>query len=333
MWRDIKRILQKYDHFLVTTHVNPDGDGVGAACALIELLLQIGKRVRFVCDSPIPAKLHFLNYHDLHEQYDPRGNYKDVEVVIILDANRRERIGGVANILDQPGVVSICIDHHPASYCFADYCEIDPASCSVGAMIYTLCKECGFDLTQNAANGIYTSILCDTGRFSYSSTTRKAHKIADECIKLGVDPDKMYAQLFQQLTVSQLQIFSRALQGMEMHLGNRVLVQTLRLEECRAIGIDAPELENLDLEYILEFDKSVGDVECVALLREVGADKVRVSLRATGDLDLSPLTIALGGGGHSKASGALVSGTIDEVKRQLLQSLESLLAQPSTASG
>ncbi|MDP1835894.1 MAG: bifunctional oligoribonuclease/PAP phosphatase NrnA [Chlamydiales bacterium] len=328
MWREIKRILQKHDHFLVTTHVNPDGDGVGAACALTELLLHRGKHVRFVCDSPVPNKLRFLDYHGLHEQFDPHSDYSEVEVVIVLDANRRERVGGVGAILDRPGVISICIDHHQITNCFADVSAIDPRACSVGAMIYTLCKEFGFDINRQAAYGIYTSILCDTGRFSYSSTTRKAHKIADECIKLGVDPDQMYDQLFQQLTVSQLQIFSRALQGMELHLGNRVLVQVLRLEECRAIGIDAPELENLDLEYILEFDKSVGDIECVALLREVGHDKVRISLRATADLDLTSLTHTLGGGGHPKAAGALVMGSIEEVKRKLLEGLEAVLAQP-----
>ncbi len=325
MWRDVKRIIQKHNVFLLTTHVNPDGDGVGAACALTELLLHKGKRVRIVCDSPVPSKLSFLNCHGLHEQYQPEGDYSDVEVVIVLDAHRRDRIGAVAAILDRPGVVAVCIDHHEAASVFTPHAVIDPHSCSVGAMVYTLCKECGYGLNLNAANGIYTSILCDTGRFSYSSTTRKAHKIADECIKLGVDPDAMYSKLFQHLSMAQMQIFSRALQSMELYLDNKVLIQTLTLADCRAIGVDAMELENLDLEYILEFDKSVGDVECVALLREVGDDKVRVSLRATAHLDLTMVSRDLGGGGHSKAAGALVHGSLHNVKVRILEGLASLL--------
>lgn len=329
MWREIKRIIQKYESFLLTTHVNPDGDGVGAACALIELLLHKGKRVRFVSDGPVPQKLRFLDYHGFFDQYDPVIEYSGIEVVIVLDANRRERIGSVAEVCDLPGVVTVCIDHHEPTAPFADFREIDPHACSVGAMVYTLAKECGFDLNLNAAHGIYTSILCDTGRFSYSSTTRKAHKIADECIKLGVDPDDVYTRIFQQLSLAQLQIFSRALQSMELHLGNKVLLQVLSLEDCQAIGVDALELESIDLEYILEFDKLVGDVECVALLREIGENKVRISLRATGDLDLNPVTKDLGGGGHSKASGALVSGTLAQVKQQVLEGLENLLAAGS----
>lgn len=325
MWREVKRIIQKHNVFLLTTHVNPDGDGVGAACALTELLLQKGKRVRFVCDSPMPPKLAFLNYHGLHEQYRPDADYSDVEVVIILDTHRRDRIGAVANLLDNPEVVGVCIDHHKSTNTTIPCEVIDPRSCSVGAMIYTLCKECGYNLNLNAANGIYTSILCDTGRFSYSSTTRKAHKIADECIKLGVDPDAMYSRLFQHLSMAQMRIFSKALQSMELHLDGRVLMQTLTLADCQAIGVNVMDLESLDLEYILEFDKSVGEVECVALLREVGSNKVRVSLRATSQLDLAPVCRHLGGGGHSKAAGALVNGTLQDVKTRVLEGLSSLL--------
>ena len=138
MWRDIKRILHRYDNFLLTTHVNPDGDGVGSACALMELLLARGKQVRFVCDSPLPNKLRFLDYHHLFESYDSSKDYSQVQVVITLDAHRRDRIGAVATLVDRPGVVSVCIDHHEAIGCFAQHVAIDSHACSVGAMIYTL---------------------------------------------------------------------------------------------------------------------------------------------------------------------------------------------------
>lgn len=330
MWHDIRRVFHKYDNFLITTHVNPDGDGIGAACALVELLLHKGKRIEAVYDSPVPTKLIFLDYHHVFQYYDPSDDYSHVQVVIVLDAHRLDRIGGVAQIASRPDVVTICIDHHEGEACFADFAAIDPHACSVGAMIYSLCRESGFEINLNAASGIYTSILCDTGRFCYSTTTIKAHKIAEECIRLGVDPDQMYARLFQQLTLAQLQIFARALQGMELYLNNRVLVQVLKLEECQMIGLDALELENIDLEYILEFDKLIGEVQCVALLREVGENKIRVSLRSTADLDLSPVVGALGGGGHSKAAGALVHGSLDAVKAQILQGLEPLLRRSET---
>lgn len=319
MWREIKRILQRFHHFLVTTHINPDGDGIGASCALIELLLHYKKQVRFVCDGPIPSKLKFLDHHGLYEPYSSNGLYNQIEVVIVLDANTQERIGGVKSITQNPGVLSICIDHHEKQDCFAHYTAIDSRSCSCGAMIYALCKELGFALNRQAAEGIYTSILCDTGRFSYASTNQRAHKIAQECIKLGVDPDQMYDRLFQQLSLPHLHIFSYALQSIELHLGNRVLIQTLKTSQCLSTGLSASELEKLDLEYILEFSKLVNGVECIALLRETTEGAVRISLRATKSIDLAPLTKFLGGGGHRKASGALIKGSIEEVKQRLLE--------------
>ena len=324
MWRSVKHIIQEHNNFLLTTHVNPDGDGVGAACALTELLIKQDKRVCFVCDSPIPQKLTFLNFRNNHAIYDPSVSYDDVEVVILLDTHRKDRIGAVANIIDHSRVV-VCIDHHRAAESFTKYSVIEPNACSVGAMIYTLFKEMGFDLNLWAATGIYTSVICDTGRFSYSSTSRKAHKIADECIKLGVDPDEMHSRLFQHISLAQIKMFAQALNGMETYLDNRVIVEQISQSDYEK---DWPDLEHVDLEYIHEFNKHIENIECVVLLRELGDHEVRVSLRSVGDLDVGVVLHNFGGGGHRQAAGATCKGSLQEVKSKVLDALKQALAQP-----
>jgi phosphoesterase RecJ-like protein len=326
MWRDIKKIIQSHQNFVLTTHLNPDGDGIGAACALTELLLQMGKKVRFVCDSPIPAKFAFLDYHKTHEVYDPAGDYSECEALIVLDTHRRERIGRLASLIENPSVLTLCIDHHEVLEPFTQHLAIDPKACSVGAMVYTLYKESGFDLNLAAANGIYASIICDTGRFSYSSTTRKAHKIADECIKLGVDPDLMHTQLYQHVSLAEIKVFALALQGMEVHLDNRVAVQCLSKEICDRID-GVIDLENIDLEYIHDFNSLVEDIQCFVLLRDLGNNRVRVSLRSKTDLDISHLVQSLGGGGHANAAGLLWKGSMGEIKHRILELLHPLLHQ------
>lgn len=324
MWRDIKKTIQSHQNFLLTTHLNPDGDGIGAACALTELLLQMGKNVRFVCDSPIPRKFDFLDYHKTHEVYDPRESYADCQVLVVLDTHKRERIGRLSTLIDTPGVVTLCIDHHEVAQPFTPHLAIDPKACSVGAMVYTLYKESGFDLNLRAANGIYASIICDTGRFSYSSTSRKAHKIADECIKLGVDPDLMHSQLFQHVSLGEIKVFAMALQGMETYLDNRVAVQHIRKEACDHIPGGVVDLENIDLEYIHDFNNLIEDVQCFILLRELAENKVRVSMRSRTDLDISHIVHALGGGGHANAAGLSWKGSVDEIKNRILELLEQL---------
>lgn len=326
MWRDIKRVLPEKNHFILTTHIHPDGDGIGAACALTQLLRQLGKETRFISDSPIPEKFLFLDFHQTFEVYDPETTDLTTEALIVLDTNRKERIGRLAGLLEEPGVTSICIDHHPLEELFTEYAEIDPTASSSGALVYTLYKEFGFELDLPAATGIYASILCDTGRFSYSSTTRKDHKIADECIKIGVDPDLIYSRLFQHVPLSQVKMFAKSIQTMDTFLDNRVVVQVIRREDYEVVGGDSLALEQVDLEYILEFNKSIDEVECVVLLRELADNQVRVSVRSKTDLDISPLVKALGGGGHSKAGGALVKGSVDVVKLMIISKLKDMIS-------
>ena len=331
MWQDVEAAIEQYRNFLLTTHIHPDGDGIGSACALSELLLARGKKVRFVCDSPIPNKFRFLDYHGTFEEYLGPNHYNEVDCLVVLDAHKLDRIGAVAEVVKRPGVTSLCLDHHHASNPFTPLGVIDPSACSVGAMIYTLYQDFQLPLNLRAANGIYTSIFCDTGRFSYASTTHRAHRIAQECIQLGVDPDVMYNRLFQQLSMSQLQIFARVLQQMEAHCKNRLLVQTLRLSDVADMNITAEEVEELDLEYILEFDRLVAKVDCVVLLREVGGGNIRVSIRTKAHVDVTHVMERLGGGGHSHAAGALVEGTVEQVKERVIQEVTPLLISSSPA--
>lgn len=325
MWNEIKKIIRFNKHFLLTTHVNPDGDGIGAACAMAELLLHMGKKVRIVCDSPIPRKYAFLDFHGLFECYDKNKQYGETDVMIVLDAHKRGRIGGLAELIDRrPEMPTICIDHHNPSETFAQLHVIDSKACSAGAMIYALCKEVGFVLNLRAATGIYASVICDTGRFSYSCTSCKAHKIADECIKLGVDPDLMYSRLFQHVSLAEIKVFAGALQGMETYLDNKVIIEQIRRADLEKMGASALDLEHVDLEYIHDFNNQIEDVECFVLLRELADNHVRVSLRSKLDLDISSVVCSLGGGGHANAAGVSWKGSLEDVKERILVLLKEL---------
>lgn len=328
MWRDIKKIIHQHHHFLLTTHVNPDGDGIGAACALAKLLRLMGKNVRFVCDGPIPSKFSFLDFYGCHESYNPKKSYQETEVVIVLDTHRKDRIGAIAKLTENPKILTICVDHHQPSELFTPYNAIDPKACSAGAMIYTLYKECGYELDLQAATGIYVSVICDTGRFCYASTSRKAHKIADECIKLGVDPDLMYSRLFQHVPLAQMRMLVKALQRMEIHLENRVVVQQIFREDYEMENEEILDIEHADLEYLLEFNKMIEDIQCVVLLRELADNQVRVSLRSTSDIDVSLLMKPFGGGGHAKAAGATWKGSLQVAKSQILELIDHALKLP-----
>lgn len=323
MWREIESIISRNKNFLLTTHVNPDGDGVGSACALLELLLALGKKARFICDSPIPAKLAFLDYHRLMSVYPDHLDEK-IDVLIVLDTHKKERIGRLNEVSENPDVTTIWIDHHPILSKIPFPALVDPHSCAVGAMIFQLFEHFNLPLNQRAAAGIYTSIVCDTGRFSYSSTCRAAHKIAEECIRIGVDPDVMFSRLFRHVSLSQMKVFASALHRMETYLDDRVVIQQIYLEDWKNLGGDALELEHMDLDYIHDFNKTIEDVDCTVLLRELPNRQVRISIRCNTDMDVGQLLGSLGGGGHSRAAGVTWNGTISEVKTRILELIGSL---------
>ena len=143
------------------------------------------------------------------ETYSTEHTYCDAQVLIVLDTHQLERVGKLKHLVDSKNLFIVCIDHHPLMESFADMLIVDDKACSVGAMVYTLFKESGIPLNLNAAEGIYTSVICDTGRFCYSSTGRRAHKIADECLKIGVDPSYIYSQLFQQVPLEHMHLFTQ----------------------------------------------------------------------------------------------------------------------------
>ena len=325
MWRDIIDVIRRCNHFLITTHVNPDGDGIGSACALTELLVGMGKHVRFVCDSAIPRKFDFLDFHGVHESYLPDEDYSEVEVVIVLDTHQESRIGGVANVLQQSGVVAICIDHHEINDPISAYLCIDPGVCAAGALVYDLFHAFEVALNKQAAEGIYVSVFSDTGRFSNSATDHLAHKIAEDCVAVGVNPDEMFDRLCQVLPISHVKMFAQALQNMEVCMGGQVVLQVIYRESYAEGDDDEESLEGADLDYIHDFNKLIEDVKCAILLRELSSGQVRVSVRSREGLDVSALMQQLGGGGHSRAAGANVNGTVEQVKKQVLELVEKVL--------
>lgn len=323
MWKEIKDTLHLGQSFLITTHVNPDGDGVGAAAALIELLLLLNKQVLFVTDSPLPEKLQFLDYRGLFRDYSQVAEFPFFDVLIVLDTQSLSRVGKVAELFHAEGSKSLCIDHHVIAHTppFTPMAVIDTQACCVGAMIYTLYKESGFELNSYAAHGIYTSVISDTGRFSYASTSRKAHKIADECLKLGVDPSDMHARLYRQVPKMQIEIFRRALARMEMHFEGHLVLQQIRLSDYNEFFVSHDISHIQDFDMIHEFNKSIQGVQVAAILWELPDGCTRVSLRSNSGLDIVAPMKTIGGGGHPNAAGALLATSFDEAKNTVLNLL------------
>lgn len=315
MWHRIWSRCKEKHHIRLITHLYPDGDGVGSGIALTELLRLMGKESFFLGEDPLPPGLSFLDERGIWrewEQLSPKER-QEIDLLIILDTHRRDRLGPLNTLLDQPACEVICIDHHVLHQPVEADLLINADACAVGAMIYRLFQESNKPLTLLAAKGIYASLICDTGRFSGASTSQEAHQLAEQCLARGVDPESMHANLFQRLPLDHLRILGKILSRMESHCNGRLLVQEVRRSDYESHGM-LPH----DFDVFHEMNKTVQGVECACLLRELPHHRIRISLRSTTSLNVGDLLMQRGGGGHPRAAGAILSGTLDAVKTDII---------------
>lgn len=322
MWKACKDVIHQKERFAILTHVNPDGDALGSSVAFAELLKLLGKEGVIVLDAPAPKKFDFLsNYHTLNE-FDPKLLKESWDAIVVLDLNRPDRLGRCEAFLELKGPEHLCIDHHAlVKEPFTENLVLDATASSVGAMLYSLYRELGLELSDVAAMSLYVSVLSDTGGFATSTTDRKSHKIADECLKQGVSPSAIYEQLFQQLPLEDMKLCAQVLARTESYYEGQLVLEELSLEDVQSV----PGASG-DLEALQQMNRMIGGVTAVAILKQLAADEWRLSIRARKDLDLGRAVSAFGGGGHSRAAGASLEGSLAEVKQKVIGMFEPLLS-------
>jgi phosphoesterase RecJ-like protein len=163
------------------------------------------------------------------------------------------------------------------------------------------------------AEALYTAILTDTGGFRYSNTTPRAHVIAAQLIAIGVDPEHTYRRIYASLSPGRLQLLRDALDTLGVDAEFGLAWVSVSNEAMDRYGVSSD-----DLDGIVEHPRSVAGTRVALFFRDLGYGKVKVSFRSTGDVDVNALARQFGGGGHEKASGALITGNLDQVRDRVV---------------
>ena len=320
----IKRIaeaLTGVQTVAVTTHINADGDAAGSVAAMARLLPQMGPKAVIVNPTPWPPLFAFLK-----EGLDDRTGsgaeaLRSTGALISLDVSDVKRLGslaGAARALPGPRIV---IDHHvPTEEPAGDIVLADTAACATGELLYDLAIALGLTIDLPIAEALYTAILTDTGGFRYSNTTPRAHAIAAQLVACGVDPEHTYRRIYASLTPGRLQLLRDALDtlGVDSEFGLAWVSVNNEAMDRYGVGSD-------DLDGIVEHPRSVAGTRVALFFRDLGYGKVKVSFRSTGDVDVNALARQFGGGGHEKASGALVTGSLDDVRNRVVQAARDFM--------
>ncbi|MDP8234112.1 MAG: bifunctional oligoribonuclease/PAP phosphatase NrnA, partial [Candidatus Saelkia tenebricola] len=307
----IKEKILKSDNFLITAHIHPEGDAIGSELIVYRLLRKLGKKVRIVNDDLVPENLKFLPYS---KQIKILGkdivDIRDIDVFIVVDSANPERTGGMKKFLKQAKCV-INIDHHISNSRFGDLNWIDKDASCAGEMLYSLCKS--FNITSDYKISLlsYVAILTDTGSFRYENTSPQTHKIASELLLNGVDSNEVYNQIFENKSIERLHIVGNSLLGLKKE--NGVGWISIRVEDLTKYKV-----KHEDLEGIIDFIRSLKDIQVAVVFQETKDNIVKISFRSKDKkVDVNKIAALFGGGGHKMASGCRVKGSLTSVQNRV----------------
>lgn len=317
--------LKKPQRILLTTHINPDGDGLGSEVATALWLRAMGKQVRVLNDSPVPHAFEFLARHLPLESWDAARAercFDESDALIVLDTSNRQRIGRLAEVAARHVITIAIVDHHKThTRGFGQVNVIEPEASSTGEIVYDLMREAGATVTPEIAEALYVALMTDTGSFRYSNTSEHAHRMAAHLVEIGVDPQLMHTKVHTHASAGRLRFFGEALSALELVADGRIVVLEVAPDQFAKHG-----LVGADTEGLVDLPRTIAGVEAVALFSEVEPGKVKVSLRSTGRVSIDGICSRLGGGGHAHAAGVMLHGSRADARARVLPDLERLVA-------
>jgi phosphoesterase RecJ-like protein len=325
---DLEKILSVISsgkRFLITSHENPDGDAIGSMLALGSGLENIRKEVVYYNKDGVPSLLRFLPHGEkVVSSLD--GIHGDFYATFIVDCTDTGRAGEKFEDFKNSGRcgVTIIIDHHKTSKPSADLYILDPSASSTGMIVYTLLKTMSIEITPEIAKNLYTSILVDTGSFRYSNTVPEAFEIARELVELGVKPSEISQALYESEPLGKLKLLGYVLPTLEVTQEGHIASLVVKRDMFKITGTSKE-----DTEGFVNFPRCINGVEVAVLFREEGNNedgaRWKISLRSKGKVNVAEIGEMFGGGGHERAAGCLINGTLAEAKRLVYSAIKEVL--------
>ncbi len=322
-FENIVRLLHHAPSAVLTTHVNPDGDGLGCEIALGDWLRQRGCAVSILNHSDVPYFYTFLDPKSSIHRYVPERDNSviaNAAVIVLLDMNQPDRLRSMEEAVTRSGATKICIDHHLDPHPFADHYLIDEGATSTGEILYTLFNHLGAQITSSMAGALYTAIMTDTGSFRYPRVDSEVHRIVADLIEKGADPVNLYSEVYERWTPGRIRLLGEMLANMGIAGKGKLVHVSVTQAMLARTGTTEVDTDNFTT-----FPMSVDGARIGLLFLEL-KDGVKISLRSKGEIPINELAREFGGNGHKNAAGArVVDASLVEVRQRILDAAEKYL--------
>ena len=317
-WLKIKQAIEQAETIMLTTHENPDGDGIGSIVVFQHYLRKKSKDFRILMTSQLPEEFQFLDPLNTFEIYNEEKHSEwllNVDLALLLDIGNYDRTGRMWEAIKQNGTIVANIDHHPYPNGHPFTINISDVNASAtGELVYDFLNEIEPKyLTKEVYEAIYVAIMTDTGSFSYNNTNIQCHEIAAKAIEAGVDTAKLHQMIYGSNSRSKIKLLAAVADNIQYAHNGKVAWFVIDKEMMAKSGA-AQE----DVEGFTDFARSIKGVEVAFMIFENSTNSCRINFRSKGFYSINKVAQYFGGGGHSFAAGAKVNGTLSETIDKVL---------------
>lgn len=313
----IINFIKQNNNFLLSAHVNADGDAIASTLAM-SLLLEYLQKDYFIVfnDQEIDSRFNYLQNFDKIIHYNKKLDLP-ITSAVICDVPGLHRLGDVEKLLPDFSKI-VKIDHHPIEDNFAVISMVDETASSTTHLVYEIIETLDMPVSVEMAKAIYTGIVYDTGRFSFSNTTARDMYICAKMIDAGVNPFEITDRIFFSSSFKALQTIGTGLANMENYLDGQVIVIYLRHNEMK-------NNHQGEVEELANYSVAIRGGKVGLFIRETKPGFHKVSLRSKCDVDVNAVAKKFGGGGHTRAAGCRFEATKEEILQKLLAEIKKYL--------
>lgn len=314
---EVVEVIKAGKSFLVCSHAHPDGDGIGSTLAIGRVLELMGKQVVMYNEDGVPRSIDFLPFADkIVTSIDKKQRF---DVVLMVDCCQSERAGRDFPTKDKWNTL-VCIDHHVSGCNEVNICCLDESAASTGAVVYNIIKELEGKIDADIATLILTTIIVDTGFFRYSNTLSGTLSMASELVAAGARPWVISQNMEEREHPAKLRLLSKALDTIDYQFDGKLAVMILTDQMFKQAGADVEMAEDF-----INYPRSIEGVRVAVLIREKSPNEYKISFRSKEEIDVAKLCLQFGGGGHARAAGCNLNGSLGSVRQTILKAVSEVL--------
>ncbi len=323
-FRHVEKFIEKIlasRRFLLTTHANPDGDGLGSQMAMHFYLKKVGKQSVVLNPGPTPAKFRSVDPRGEIQVFDKSKALPPADLIFVFDTNDERMLGEMREPLKKHGAQVVFVDHHVPEKGNLDAHLIDEQYAATGELVFCLLRNLRADIDEEMARALYVALVTDTGSFRYKRTSPRTHQVAAELLQKGVLPEKVFRDVYSRDSLEKVRLFGHVLDGIQTSQGGRIAWLTIPKATRLKYGATVEDTES--------FVSSLGYVHGVdigMLFREEDDGTVKVSFRGSGEIAVVGLAQEFGGGGHRHAAGARLKLALKDAVQKVCAAAERTLA-------